>query len=221
MDPITNPSPSTNPTSNSAPNSKNNDPNMFLVSSHLTGNENYMQWKYSIQIALGAKKKVGFIDGTSNKPSAEGTELDDWTSNDCMVRSWLLNAISKEIVGAFIFATTAREFWIELEEHFSESNGPLIYQLQRQIASIHQGDSSVSKYYTKLKQLWDQLNCLMQLPMCNCGSAKAMSDFASSTRLMQFLMGLNDTYENLRNQILVLDPLPSVHKAYSMALSVF
>ncbi|KAL4559506.1 hypothetical protein LXL04_031644 [Taraxacum kok-saghyz] len=142
------------------------------------------------------------------------------TSNDCMVRSWLLNAISKEIVGAFIFATTARELWIELEEHFSESNGPLIYQLQRQIASIHQGDSSVSKYYTKLKQLWDQLNCLMQLPMCNCGSAKARSDFASSTRLMQFLMELNDTYENLRNQVLVLDPLPPVHKAYSMALSV-
>lgn len=33
-------------------------------------------------------------------------------------------------------------------------------------------------------------------------------------------MGLNDTYDNLRNQILVLDPLPSVHKAYSMALRV-
>lgn len=56
--------------------------------------------------------------------------------------------------------------------------------------------------------------------MCNCGSAKAMADFTSSTRLMQFLMGLNDSFESLRNQILVLDPLPSVHKAYSMALSV-
>lgn len=33
-------------------------------------------------------------------------------------------------------------------------------------------------------------------------------------------MGLSDVYDNLRNQILVLDPLPSVHKAYSMALRV-
>lgn len=56
--------------------------------------------------------------------------------------------------------------------------------------------------------------------MCNCGSAKAMLDFTSSTRLMQFLMGLNDTYESLRNQILVLDPLQSIHKAYSMTLSL-
>ncbi|KAL4581663.1 hypothetical protein LXL04_006189 [Taraxacum kok-saghyz] len=214
--------PSITPTQNSTPNSnpKQNDSNMFLVTSQLIGSENYMQWKYSIQIALGAKKKVGFIDGNSKKPNVEGNELDDWTSNDCMVRSWLLNAISKEIVGAFIFAATAHELWNELEEQFSESNGPLIYQLQRQIASINQGDASVSKYYTNLKQLWDQLSCLLQLPMCNCGSAKAMADFAASTRLMQFLMGLNDTFESLRNQILVLDPLPSVHKAYSMALSV-
>ncbi|KAL7599746.1 hypothetical protein Lser_V15G25485 [Lactuca serriola] len=139
-----------------------------------------MQLKYSIQIALGAKKKVGFIDGTSKKPKVEGSDLDDWTNNDCMVWSWLLNAISKDIVEAFIFDTIAHELWNELEERFSESNGPLIYQLQRQIASINQCDSSVSKYYTKLKQLWDQLSCLMQLPMCNCGSSKAMSNFAET-----------------------------------------
>lgn len=110
-------------------NTKNNDPHMFLVSNPLNGNENYLQWKYSIQIALGAKKKVGFIDGTSKKPDNEGIELDDWISNDCMVRSWLLNAISKEIVSAFVFLTTARELWLDLEEHLVESNGPLIYQL--------------------------------------------------------------------------------------------
>ncbi|KAL4563019.1 hypothetical protein LXL04_027050 [Taraxacum kok-saghyz] len=88
------------------------------------------------------------------------------------------------------------------------------------MASITQGDSSLSKYYTKLKQLWDQLNCIIELPPCTCGSEKALSQLNSSTRLMQFLMGLNDAYDNLRNQILVLDPLPSVHKAYSMALSI-
>ncbi|KAL4585873.1 hypothetical protein LXL04_010500 [Taraxacum kok-saghyz] len=201
-------------------NLKGCDTHMFLVFNPLIGNENYMQWKYSIQIALGAKRKVRFIDGTTNKPETQGTELDDWISNDCMVRSWLLNAISKEISVAFIFSTTARELWLDLEEHFGESNGPLIYQLQRQISSITQGDSSLSKYYTNLKQLWDQLSCIVQIPTCTCGSGKANVDLAFSTRLIQFLMGLSDNYESLRNQILVLDPLPSVHKAYSMALSV-
>ena len=81
----------------SAFNTKGNDSNMFLVSNPLTGNENYMQWKYSIQIDFGAKRKAGFIDGTLKEPESVGAELDDWTSNTCMVRSWLLNAISNDI----------------------------------------------------------------------------------------------------------------------------
>ena len=100
---------SSSSSSNTLSNAKNNDPSMFLVSTHLTGNENYMKWKFSIRIALGAKKKIGFIDGTIKRPESEGSEVDDWISNDCMFRSWLLNAISKEIAGAFIFATTTQE----------------------------------------------------------------------------------------------------------------
>lgn len=52
-------------------------------------------------------KKDGFIDGTLKKPDNEGIELDDWINNDCMVRLWLLNAISKEIVSAFVFLISA------------------------------------------------------------------------------------------------------------------
>ncbi|KAL4580943.1 hypothetical protein LXL04_017149 [Taraxacum kok-saghyz] len=134
---------------------------------------------------------------------------------------------------AFVFSTTARELWLDLEEHFGESNGPLIYQLQRQIASIRGveknrkteepnrfGRSKTEKTETEKNRNRKNRNRLVVIPTCTCGSAKAVADLTSSTRLMQFLMGLNDTYENLKNQILVLDPLPSVHKAYSMALSV-
>ena len=34
-------------------------------------------------------------------------------------------------------------------------------------------------------------------------------------RLMQFLMGLNGTYSAIRGQILLINPLPTVHQAYS------
>ena len=37
---------------------------------------------------------------------------------------------------------------------------------------------------------------------------------------MQFLMWLNDSYDNVRSQVLLLDSLPSVNKVYSMDLRV-
>ncbi|KAL4583284.1 hypothetical protein LXL04_007854 [Taraxacum kok-saghyz] len=64
---------------------RNDYSNMFLVSSFLTSNENYLQWKFSIQIALGAKKKLGYIDGTTSRPESGENEIADWIITDCMV----------------------------------------------------------------------------------------------------------------------------------------
>lgn len=72
----------------------------------------------------------------------------------------------------------------------------------------------------RLKKLWDELTCLMPMPVCSCGAAKEVLDLASFNKLIQFLMGLNDTYDHMRNQILVIDPMLYVNKAYSMVLRV-
>ncbi|KAL0413896.1 UNVERIFIED_CONTAM: hypothetical protein Sradi_1591300 [Sesamum radiatum] len=38
--------------------------------------------------------------------------------------------------------------------------------------------------------------------------------------LMQFLMGLDESFKGIRNQILIMEPLPSVSKAYAIVLRV-
>ncbi|KAL0313533.1 UNVERIFIED_CONTAM: Retrovirus-related Pol polyprotein from transposon RE1 [Sesamum radiatum] len=47
-----------------------------------------------------------------------------------------------------------------------------------------------------------------------------MADMAAFTQLMQFLMGLTDVFDNVRHQLLVMDPVPSINKAYAMVQSV-
>ncbi|XP_010274374.1 PREDICTED: uncharacterized protein LOC104609701 [Nelumbo nucifera] len=199
-------------------------PGIQLVTIPLIGN-NYLSWSKSIKIALGAKAKLRFIDGRCVMPEEDSTDYDQWIRVDCMIRSWILNSISKEIVEPFLYASTTRELWLELEERFGESNGPQIYQIKREISTISQGSQSVVKYFTKLKKLWDELVCVQPIPQCTCknctcGVAKNVSDLACSNRLMQFLMGLSDDFDHVRNRILVMEPLPSVNEAYSMILRV-
>lgn len=138
---------------------------------------------------------------------------------DCMMTSWILNSISKEIE-AFLYTNCASELWHELEERFGECNGPLLYQLQREISSISQGDMSTIQYYTKLERLWDESACLMPIPQCSYGAVKSVADLTSFNHLMQFLMGLIDSFDHVRNQILVMDPFLSVNKAYLMILRI-
>ncbi|KAK8287231.1 hypothetical protein V6Z12_D07G045300 [Gossypium hirsutum] len=52
---------------------------------------------------------------------------------------------------------------------------------------------------------------------CDCDLAKKTAQH-SQQHLFQFLMGLNETYANVRSQILLIQPLPSVNNAYSMVI---
>lgn len=194
-------------------------PGMLLVTTPLIGS-NYLSWSRSMSIALGAKVKLGFINGKCLKPEENSVDYEQWLRVDCMVTSWILNSISKDLIESFLYATTAKELWDELAERFGESNGPLFYQIQREINSISQGNHTVAKCFTNLKRLWDELNCLSPLPTCTCGATKILSEITSQNRLIQFLMGLNDTFDHVRNQILSMDPFPNVNKAYSMVLRV-
>ncbi|KAL0462829.1 UNVERIFIED_CONTAM: hypothetical protein Slati_0170500 [Sesamum latifolium] len=79
--------------------------------------------------------------------------------------------------------------------------------------------------------LWDELvelNELVELKPtpqctcngCTCGASQAIADLALFTELLQFLMGWGEEFDNIRQQILVMDPVPSINKAYSMISSV-
>ncbi|KAH7566308.1 hypothetical protein JRO89_XS08G0135500 [Xanthoceras sorbifolium] len=65
----------------------------------------------SVKIALGAKLKLGFIDESYKVPNKDLPLYDQWTRVNCMITLWILNSISKDIVEAFLYASTARELW--------------------------------------------------------------------------------------------------------------
>ena len=123
-----------------------------------------------------------------------------------MVHSWIVNALSPEISNSVIYYSTAHEVWEDLRERFSQSNAPRIFEIQRDIAYLRQEQLSVSTYYTKLKALWDELASY---------DTAVHGTQQDQKKLMQFLMGLNDSYSAIRGQILLMSPLPSVRQAYS------
>lgn len=47
---------------------------------------------------------------------------------------------------------------------------------------------------------------------------KEITYYVETQKTMKFLMGLNDSYSIVRNNTRLLDPLPTVNKAYSFVL---
>jgi len=177
---------------------------------------NFQKWSRSVKIALRTKGKLDFLDGTCVKLSQNSTKFDQWIKCDSVVVSWLLNSKVPEFSEAFLHVNFAQELWDELTKRFGESNGPLLYHLEKEISDLYQGSDYVAVYYTKPKHLWDEINDMSDVPVCTCPSIKNTQALDQRRRLMQFLMHLNDEYEAIRGQILLLDPLLIVNKAYSM-----
>ncbi|KAL0390458.1 UNVERIFIED_CONTAM: Retrovirus-related Pol polyprotein from transposon RE2 [Sesamum calycinum] len=116
-----------------------------------------------------AKMKLGFIDGRYIMPDKTSETYDTWVRVDSMVTSWILNAVTKKISRGFLYTKSSRQLWLDLEERYGENNGPLVYQLQRAIASITQGTLSIVEYFNNLTALWDELECLKPPKVCTCG----------------------------------------------------
>ncbi|KAA8542034.1 hypothetical protein F0562_023186 [Nyssa sinensis] len=164
-------------------------PSVSLVPDLLTV-DNYTTWSRAMQRALRAKNKLGFVNGEVTKPT---------TPSDPLFQPWeRCNDMFK------------------LRERFTQQNGSRIFHLKKTLAGLHQDHDPVSVYFGKLKAIWDELNLFDPLPDCSCGQLKILSDRYHRDCVIQFLMGLNDSYTNSRDQIMLLDPLPSVGKVFSL-----
>ncbi|XP_031504181.1 uncharacterized protein LOC116266877 [Nymphaea colorata] len=85
-----------------------------------------------------------------------------------------------------------------------------------QIINCKQLQSSICVYYTQLKSLWDEYDSYVILPTCDCGAMRQVKEIHEQQRLLEFLMELNESYSAIHSQILLMEPTPSIPRAYSL-----
>ena len=192
-------------------------PSSVLVTTVFDGT-GFNSWKRSMIISLSAKNKIGFVDGSISKPATTASNYSNWHRANSMVISWLLNSLSRDIADSVLFLQTAAEIWSELNQRYEQSSGVVLYQIQQHLYSISQGSESFSIYFTKLTKIWDELRNVQNFPSCSCETGTQIHKFLEDQRLIQLLMGLNDSYKILRGQILMMKPLLSISTAYSLII---
>jgi len=112
------------------------------------------------------------------------------------------------VTDSVIYLTTAQETWQDLIYYFCRSNIPRIFLNPEGHSLSHSDHMTVAACHIKLKELWDELGSYNGT-ICSCGADHKRH------RLIQFLMGLNESYSAIREQILLMNPLPDTTNAYS------
>ncbi|XP_075633672.1 uncharacterized protein LOC142606162 [Castanea sativa] len=75
----------------------------------------------------------------------------------------------------------------------------------------------------RFKLLANKLMNYEPIPLCSCEKCvthvnEKISNLHHREAIMQLLMGLNDSFSHIRGQILLMDPIPSVDKVYSLLI---
>ena len=186
---------------------------------------NYHSWARSMRRALGAKNKFDFVDGSIPVPTEFDPSFKAWNRCNMLIHSWIMNSVEEAIAQSIVFLENAIDVWNELKEHFSQGDYIRISELQCEIFSLKQDSRSVSEFFTALKVLWEELEAYLPTPICSCphrcvcitglSNAKHQHEI---TRSIRFLTGLNDSFDIVRAQILLMNPLPPLNKIFSMVM---
>ncbi|XP_061364355.1 uncharacterized protein LOC133307808 [Gastrolobium bilobum] len=200
----------------------NENPSLVLVSSLMDG-KNYHNWARSMKMALISKNKLSFVNGTISVPDPSDPYFAAWERCNTMVLSWLHHSITQSISQSILWMDRASDVWNDLRERFSQSDIFKISDLQDEIYRMHQGDSSISDYYTRLKILWDELEALQPTPTCKCikpccSIALKVRSIRERDYSIRFLKGLNERFSHVRSQVMLMDPLPSINRVFSMVI---
>ncbi|CAN1346939.1 Retrovirus-related Pol polyprotein from transposon TNT 1-94 [Linum perenne] len=148
-------------------------------------------------MVLDGKNKTGFIDGSMS--------------------------VSPTISKSILYFKTARIAWTVLRQRFSQGDYFKIADLQEQIFGFKQGSQSVTKYFTELVTLYDELRNFRPIPdcacspICSCSLAKIRL-YQEQDSVIRFLRGLNDNFSSPRSQVMLLEPLPNLNKVFAMMI---
>ncbi|XP_068477378.1 uncharacterized protein [Phaseolus vulgaris] len=125
---------------------------------------NYHSWSRLILTTLNAKNKVEFVLGTHPYPVKDHQNFPIWNKCNNMVVSWLVHSVSLPIQQSIIWMDSALDIWNDLKTRYSQGDLSRISDLQLEVASLNQGNLSVTEYFTKLRIIWDELNNFRPIP---------------------------------------------------------
>ncbi|XP_062109408.1 uncharacterized protein LOC133820027 [Humulus lupulus] len=192
-------------------------PGLILASPPLT-DKNFQQWRQNFMISIGAKNKSNFLNGSLSQPSPNDPHFHSWQRCNQMIMSWIIHSVSPDIKSSIMFLNSTAAMWVELNNRFNQGNGPRLFELRQTLIRLHQGDDSISSYFTKLKAIWDEINEICPRTPCTCAAAADNLDSHNQEQVLQFLTCLNESYHAVRAQVLLIDPLPSLSKVFSMII---
>uniref|UniRef100_A0A6N2KKL2 Integrase catalytic domain-containing protein n=1 Tax=Salix viminalis TaxID=40686 RepID=A0A6N2KKL2_SALVM len=182
------------------------------VTTVLLNGFNYLPWSRAITIALGGRSRLGFINGKDKAPDSNSSDFENWLAKDQMVMSWILNSMERNIAEIFSYYQSSLELWEAVKDMYgNQNNSARIFQIQQDIAKLHQNGQPFVNLLSRLKSLWNELEVYRPHSV----DPTVLRNRTEEDQIFQLLASLGSEFEDLRSHILMTAELPSLKSVCS------
>nr|GEX74088.1 RNA-directed DNA polymerase, eukaryota, reverse transcriptase zinc-binding domain protein [Tanacetum cinerariifolium] len=176
---------------------------------------NIHAWKVKLD-CLPTGLNISRRDGPCRKSNTDEVLGKYWDRVNVVVLGLILNSIYGKLFWVKCFQKEINIILKEFKETNDKVDGSVTFSLHHKIHTSRQNGSSIADYYYhRLNALWKQFEALIELPRSNYRATRDFKKHNQLMKLMQFLMGLDDTYMQIRSSILSRKTFPDVRSAYA------
>ena len=188
-----------------------------LIITHRLNGNNYLQWSRNLLMFVRGRKKEKYLTWDPKPPESADPLYETWCAENNTVMTWLIHSMNPEISENYLLASSAREIWESAKRTYSvKDNTAAILQVKRALRNLSQRELSVTQYYSSLVRLWQQID-LYDVHSWTCHTdALYFKQVIEKDRCYDFLLGLNDTFEDIRGRVMGIKPLPTLEDAFNI-----
>lgn len=135
-----------------------------------------------------------------------------------------MSYLSREISEIVFWMNMTLEIWEDLHERYHQKGVFRISDIQEEIYSLGQGETTITQYFTTLKKLWQEYDNFRPRPQCtcstpyNCQLLPTIKAYREGDYVIRFLKGFNETYSPIRSKIMLMHPLPFINKVFLLLI---
>ncbi|KAK4285350.1 hypothetical protein QN277_002058 [Acacia crassicarpa] len=131
---------------------------------------NYHDWARAVLLAIGGHGKRKFLTGEI-KPSSDQNSPAwvQWDTDNSLVCSWLINAMSPQIKRSFMYLPTTKDIWDAVRDSYVDAKDlSQLFNLHRRIWKFSQGCRGIAEFWFELvagkkKIKWSKMNGILPL----------------------------------------------------------
>lgn len=103
---------------------------------------------------------------------------------NAIVLSLIGSTVSVELIPSIVYCLTDRKVREEFKERFIQLNLTRICHLWSEMANLKMGTNSMTCYFSRMKDLWNELDVMISMPSCGCKKCSIYVEHLKSQQLL-------------------------------------